>query len=78
MEYYEELENVKICAKKGWGAVFATYGDKEKHEQFHCGNDENGYDNNINQWVIDRRTPYGYGAPNKDTELFKDMAFFNK
>jgi len=53
-----------------------THADREKHEQYHCGNEENAYRNNSDEGKIGSRTPYGFGIPNNDRRLFNDMALF--
>ena len=74
-DYYAELENLKICTNLGCGRVFHTHADREKHEQYHCGNEDNAYANNSEEGVIDRRTPYGFGTPKKTKDCLTIWPF---
>jgi len=63
--------------KNGRGGIFETRTGGEKHEQYHCGNEENAYRNNSKEGIIDRRTPYGFGIPNNDKMIFNDVALLD-
>ena len=77
-EYYRELEQMKICTNPGFGLIFFTHQGREKQENFHCGNEISMYQNNCDQGIIDRRTPYGFGIPKQDMKLFNQTAIFGK
>ena len=68
---------MKICKNNARGLIFATRGDREKREKYHCGGEDNAY-NNREAGVINRRTPYVIGIPDNDMGLFNEMAMFGE
>ena len=70
IEYYEELERMKMCTNNGRGQIFATHADRGEREQYHYRNEMGEYRNNNEPGEIDRRTLYGSGIPQNDKRLF--------
>ena len=69
---------MKLCPNDGCGCLFITNDDLEKHMRYHCGNEENPFQNQGENGEIKRNTLYGFGIPKEDLQKFHGKIFFNR